>query len=334
MAMEKNEGYKITMDGLITSMKEIMPYMQDKKVFEVYVNPDHKIWTDSLGVGRAWTGKTIAPEQTQGIIYSVSALSNQLVKAERPVIDAEIPANKFFPKCRFEGNLPPVVPSPTINIRKHPETIFTLEDYVEQGTLTPFQYKVLISAIHNKQNIIAAGGTKSGKTTFLNAILAEISKLPDRVILIEDTPELQCSAEDCVQMRSTKSFSMEDCLKQVLRMTPDRIVVGEVRSGEALALLDAWSTGHGGGCSTVHSNSARDTLLRLENMTSRVSKTPQNATIAQAVNLIVYLKYTGNKRKVEEIIKIWGYDTAAKKYSVSTVVEPDETNKKKTGEKK
>lgn len=319
MAKKGNERYNITMDGLITSMKPILPYMKDKNVFEVYVNPDHKIWTDSLGVGRSWTGKTIEPEQTMGIITAVAALSKQLVTDNHPVIDADIPSNPYFPKCRFEGNKPPVVPSPTINIRKHPETIFTLEDYVKNGTLTELQYQCLTQAIHEKKNIIAAGGTKSGKTTFLNAILAEISKLDDRVILIEDTPELQCSAADCVPMRATKEFTMEDCLKQVLRMTPDRIVVGEVRSGEALALLDAWSTGHGGGCSTVHSNSARDTLLRLENMTSRVSKNPQQATIAAAVNYVVYLKYTGNTRKVEEIIRITGWDNVSKKYVISSM---------------
>ena len=312
---EKNESFQITMDALITSMRKIMPYMNDKNVFEVYVNPDCKIWTDSLGIGRSWTGKTIEPELTRGIILSVAALSDQIVLPDRPVLDADIPANAYFPKCRFEGNMQPVVPNPTINIRKHPETIFTLEDYVKQGTLTKVQYEVLLNAIHNKKNIIAAGGTKSGKTTFLNAILAEISKLSDRVILIEDTPELQCSAKDCVQMRATSTFKMEDCLKQVLRMTPDRIVVGEVRSGEALALLDAWSTGHGGGCSTVHSNSAKDTLLRLENMTSRVSNNPQQATIAAAVNYVVYLKYIGNTRKVEDIIEILGWDSSTKKYS-------------------
>ena len=234
-----SERYNITMDALITSMKAIMPFMQDKNVFEVYVNPDGKIWTDSLGKGRAYTGKNISPEDTRGIILNVAALTGQLVVSERPALDADIPSNSFFPKCRFEGNLPNIVSAPTLNIRKHPETIFSLENYVEQGTLTEKQYDFLIDAIHHKKNIIAAGGTKSGKTTFLNAILAEISKLDDRVILIEDTPELQCSAVDCVQMRATPTFSMEDCLKQVLRMTPDRIVVGEVRSGEALALLDA-----------------------------------------------------------------------------------------------
>jgi len=323
MSSEGNsERYRITMDALITSMKDLMPFLKDKKVFEVYVNPDHKIWVDSLGKGRVYTGKTIPPEKTKGIILSVAALTNQIVAPNRPVLDADIPKNPYFPKCRFEGNLPNVVPSPTLNIRKHPETIFTLEDYVKQGTLTETQYRVLIDGIRKKKNIIAAGGTKSGKTTFLNAILNEISKLDDRVIIIEDTPELQCTAKDCVQMRATAEFTMEDCLRQVLRMTPDRIVVGEVRSGEALALLDAWSTGHGGGCSTVHSNSAKDTLLRLENMTARVSRNPQQATIAQAINYIVYLKYTGNTRKVQEIIELLGYDSVTKKYSYRSLASP------------
>lgn len=315
MSSEGNaEQTKITMQSLITVMADLLPFLKDKDVFEVYVNPDNKIWIDSLGKGRIFTGKTTPPEKTKGIILSVAALSKQIVSPLRPVLDADIPGNAYFPKCRFEGNLPPVVPSPTLNIRKHPEKIFTLEDYVEQGTLSEVQYEVLIEGIKAKKNIIAAGGTKSGKTTFLNAILQEISKYNDRVIIIEDTPELQCRAKDCVQMRATAEFTMSDCLRQVLRMTPDRIVVGEVRSGEALALLDAWSTGHGGGCSTVHSNSARDTLIRLENMTARVSRNPQQATIAQAVDYIVYLKNFGVTRKVQEIIEVLGYDTATKSY--------------------
>ncbi len=315
------DQFSRTMESLIVSMKVIMPFMKDKKIFEVYVNPDGKVWVDELGKGRVYSGTNLPPEKTKAIIQAVAALTNQLVTKERPVLDADIPVNPYFPKSRFEGNLPPVVPAPTMNIRKHPETIFTLQDYVRQGTLSEIQYKVLIQAIKEKKNIIAAGGTKSGKTTFLNALLAEISHYNDRVILIEDTPELQCSAQDCVSMRATSSFSMEDCLKQVLRMTPDRIVVGEVRSGEALALLDAWSTGHGGGCSTVHSNSAKDTLLRLANMTARVSRTPQQATIGQAVDFIVYLKYSGNRRYVEEILQVMGWNEEKKQYAIRKLAE-------------
>ena len=310
-----NETFEITMMTLANCLGEIMPLLQDDSIFEIYINPDGKVWTDSFR-GRECTEKIISAAQVKQIILNVAALTNQLVTEEKPTLDAEIPRNKFFDKCRFKGNLPRIVLSPTLNIRKHPKKIFTLKDYVEQEILTENQREIIIQAIRDKKNIIAAGGTKSGKTTLLNALLAEISKLNDRVILIEDTPELQCTAADCVSMRTMRTFTMSDCLRSVLRMTPDRIVVGEVRGGEALALLDAWSTGHGGGCSTIHSNSAKDTLLRLENMTTRVSQNPQQATIGQAVNMIVYLKYLGNRRIVEEIIEVNGYNAASKEYNL------------------
>lgn len=319
MEIENQETFRITLMTLINCMQEILPMLQDENIFEVYVNPDGKVWADSFQ-GRKCTGIVMSASQVKQIILNVAALTNQLVTEEKPALDAEIPQNHFFEKCRFEGNLPNIVVSPTLNIRKHPKKIFTLDDYVEQGILTSNQREIIIEAIHAKKNIIAAGGTKSGKTTLLNAILAEISKLKDRVILIEDTPELQCRAADCVSMRTMRTFTMSDCLRSVLRMTPDRIVVGEVRGGEALALLDAWSTGHGGGCSTVHSNSAKDTLLRLENMTARVSQNPQQATIGQAVNLIIYLKYLGNHRIVEDIIEVDGYNAASKEYNLKKLV--------------
>lgn len=319
METANKETYKITVMTLVNCMSEILPLLQDETVFEVYVNPDGKVWTDGFR-GRECTGITLPATQVKQIILNVAALTNQLVPDEKPVLDAEIPQNDFFDKCRFEGNLPGIVLAPTLNIRKHPKKIFTLEDYVTQEILSSQQREIIVQAIHAKKNIITAGGTKSGKTTLLNALLAEISKLNDRVILIEDTPELQCTAPDCVSMRTMRTFTMSDCLRSVLRMTPDRIVVGEVRGGEALALLDAWSTGHGGGCSTVHSNSARDTLLRLENMTSRVSQNPQQSTIEQAVNMIIYLKYLGNRRIVEEIIEVDGYDAARKEYNIRRLV--------------
>ena len=319
MEVENQETFQITMNTLANCMSEIMPFLQDENVFEVYINPDGKVWTDSFR-GREYTNVKMAATQVKQIILNVAALTDQLVTDEKPALDAEIPQNKYFDKCRFEGNLPGIVLSPTLNIRKHPKKIFTLEDYVKQEILSEKQQEIIVKAIHEKKNIIAAGGTKSGKTTLLNALLAEISKLNDRVILIEDTPELQCTAADCVSMRTMRTFTMSDCLRSVLRMTPDRIVVGEVRGGEALALLDAWSTGHGGGCSTVHSNSAKDTLLRLENMTARVSQNPQQATIGQAINMIIYLKYLGNRRIVEDIIEVNGYDAVRKEYILKKLI--------------
>ena len=186
--------------------------------------------------------------QAKQIILNVAALTNQLLTEEKPALDAEIPRNEYFDKCRFEGNLPRIVLLPALKIRKHPKKIFTLEDYVEQGILTEKQREIIIRAIHDKKNIIAAGGTKSGKTTLLNALLAETSKLNDRVILIEDM------------------------------------------------------------------------LLRLKNMTARVSQNPQQATIGQAVNLIIYLKYVGKRQIVEDIIEVKGYNATRQEYNLKKLV--------------
>lgn len=319
MPLEHDNSYHITMDALISSMRKLMPYLRDKKVFEIYCNEDGLVRTDTLGKGRTPSETVLTEPERRQIIFNIAALTNQIISNEKPCLDADIPSNAFFPKCRFEGNLPDIVSAPTLNIRKHPEKIFTLDDYVEEGIMTKHQRDIIKKAIKEKKNIIAAGGTKSGKTTLLNAILAEISKYDDRVIIIEDTPELQCSAKDKVQMRATRTFTMADCLHQVLRMTPDRIVVGEVRGGEALDLLEAWFTGHPGGCSTVHSNSATDTLLRLQNMTARVSKNPQQDTIVRAVNIIVYLKYSGGSRKIEQIISVDGYDANKHAYLIHEI---------------
>jgi type IV secretion system protein VirB11 len=300
-------------------MQQLMPFMQDKNVFEIYINPDTKMWVDTFSDGRKYTGIKIPPHVSRQIIDNVAAITNQIVSDDMPILSAEIPDIGIFESARFQGVLPQIVSSPTINIRKHPKKIFSLSDYVSQGALTMEQKDIIIEAIKSKKNIIAAGATKSGKTTFLNALIGEISKLGDRVIMIEDTPELRCTAADYVSMRTTEKVSMDDCLRSVLRQTPDRIIVGEVRSGEALALLDAWSTGHSGGCSTVHSNSAADTLLRLENMTARVAKNPQQATIGQAVDMIIHLKYIAMKRKIDEIVVVKGYDRTKKQYILESV---------------
>ncbi len=293
---------------------EMLKLMTDPDVFEVYLNPDQIVWIDTHKSGRVCTDIKLDPARSAQIIKAVAALSDQVIDGNQPALAAEIPDSDLFDSCRFQGELPFIVPFPSFNIRKHPKTVLTLDDYVKQGTMTEAQKDIIIKAVLDRKNIIAAGGTKSGKTTLLNAILVEISKLPDRVVMIEDTPELRCTAKDCISLRTMPEVSMDKLLYYTLRKSPDRIVVGEVRSVEALALVDAWSTGHSGGCSTVHSNSAADTLIRLENMTSRASQTPQSMTISRAVNVIIYLKYEHLKRRIDEIIAVDGYDSVKKQY--------------------
>ncbi len=294
--------------------EDILKYLKDDDVFELMVNPDRRLWIDTFSKGRMDTGVRMEPRISKQIIYQVASLTNQVCTVDHPTLAAELPDGS-----RFQGFLPRVVASPAFNIRKHLSRIMTLQDYVNEGIMTQKQRNVVLKAIYDKKNIIAAGGTKSGKTTFLNAILAEISKTEDRVVMIEDTPELKCAAPNVLSLRTTDTIDQAYLLKCTLRATPDRIVVGEVRGGEALALLDAWSTGHGGGCSTVHSNSAPQTLLRLQGMISRVSLTPQQATIAEAVDVVVYLKRKGTSRIIEEIISVNGYDEEKKAYVLKKI---------------
>jgi len=311
----KNESMVRSLERLEFAMgQDVLKYMKDPNVFEVYINPDKKLWIDTFSEGKVYTGIDLTPELSKQIIYSVAAISGQVITANFPMLEADVPNSKFFESFRFEGILPGIVIEPTFNIRKHPKQILTLDDYVKQGVMTQRQKDIIVQAILDKKNIIAAGATSSGKTTLLNAILEEISKLSDRVIMIEDTKELHCAAKDYVALRTLKNVNMMELLRSTLRLSPKRIVVGEIRNDEALTLLDAWSTGHGGGCSTVHSNSAYDTLLRLETLTSRVSKNPQEITIGRAVDMVVYLKYDGLKRTLEEIISVTGYDSQKKEY--------------------
>jgi type IV secretion system protein VirB11 len=313
--MEINESESRKLEALECSMgQDLIGFMKDDGVFEIMLNSDGRIWVDRFDKGCIDTGIHLIPKKSETIIKDIAALTGQVISENHPTLSGEIPDSYLFDSSRFQGMLPNVVSAPTFNIRKHPKQVLTLDDYVKQGVMSESQRDIIIQAVHDKKNIIAAGGTKSGKTTLLNAILQEISKMTDRVIMIEDTPELRCTAKNFVSLRTMPEVNMDELLRATLRMTPDRIVVGEVRSGEALSLMDAWSTGHSGGCSTVHSNSAEDTLLRLENMTSRVARNPQQMTISRAVNVIVYLKYENLVRKVREIITVDGYDAEKKCY--------------------
>ena len=306
----ENEVWERRLRVLETCLgRSIMQYMHDDNVTEVMVNPDGRLWLDTFDKGVVPTDVVMEPEDTKRIIYMVASISGQVIDLKvDPSLQANIPASRLFSNCRFQAELPPIVNAPSFNIRKHSKIVITLDDYVRQGAMTEMQRQVILDAIHGKKNIIAAGGTGSGKTTLLNAILAEISTLGDRIVTIEDTKELKCTAENYVALSTTDTVDMDNLLRKTLRLSPNRIVVGEVRGKEALTLVDAWSTGHRGGCSTVHSDSAYDTLFRLEDLVSRVSVSSQQAGIARAIDVIVYIERRAVSRTITEVLSIDGWD--------------------------
>ena len=211
---------------------------------------------------------------------------------------------------RFQGVLPPLAKAPAFTIRKKPQRVFRLDDYVDGGAFTADQAELLRTALSDHRNILVSGGTSSGKTTFLNALLAEPAIAGDRILLIEDTVELQCSAEDHLQLltkRTEPRITIRDLVQTTLRLRPDRIVIGEIRDGAgALDMLKAWNTGHDGGLGTVHANTAAEALHRLEDLISEVVTTVPKRLIAQAIDLVIHLKRTPSGRQIDEILAVHG----------------------------
>jgi P-type conjugative transfer ATPase TrbB len=277
---------------------------------EVIVNPDGRVWVERLGSGRTAAGFSLDASETERAIRLIATLTGTAATRDKPIVSAELPPRGE----RFEGVLPPVVRAPCFSIRKPAGRVIRLEDYVADGVVTPEQSEALKTAVAQRANIIVAGGTGSGKTTLANALLAEIARLEERVVILEDTRELQCAAEDVVALRTQPgAVTLSDLVRSTLRLRPDRIIVGEVRGPEALDLLKAWNTGHPGGIATLHANSARAALSRLEQLAMEASTSPPTALIAAAIDLVVFIERGGPAgRRISEIYAPKALDTLAR----------------------
>ncbi|TNZ84536.1 P-type conjugative transfer ATPase TrbB, partial [Vibrio parahaemolyticus] len=284
----------------------LLDYLEDPNLTEIMLNPDGKLWIERQGEAMAHMGE-VTPEDATRILNAVSDYHRQTVTASQPILECELPLDG----SRFEGLIPPLVENPSFVIRKKATRVFTFDDYIKAGTLSREAANVLRQLIVDKRNILVAGGTGSGKTTFSNALLHQISMVaPDeRMVIIEDTNELQCSAPNHVIKRTndTANVSMRTLLRTTLRYRPDRIIVGEVRGGEALDLLKAWNTGHPGGIATIHADSAKQGLARLEQCVSEATATPNRALIASGIHAVVFMTRTPEgKRVIKEVIQVNG----------------------------
>ena len=276
----------------------IAGFLGDASVVEVMLNPDGRLWVDRLSEGLSDTGERLSAADGERIVRLVAHHVGAEVNAGNPRVSAELPETGE----RFEGLLPPVVAAPAFAIRKPAVAVFTLQDYVTAGTMTAEQAEVLRQAVADRRNILVAGGTSTGKTTLTNALLAEVSKTSDRVVLIEDTRELQCAAPNLVAMRTKDGVAtLSDLVRSSLRLRPDRIPIGEVRGSEALDLLKAWGTGHPGGIGTIHAGSGIGALRRLEQLIQEAVITVPRALIAETIDLVAVLSGRGSTRRLAEL---------------------------------
>ena len=282
---------------------DIGGYLEDQDIVEVMLNPDGRLWIDRLSSGLEDTGRRISVADGERIVRLVAHHVGAEVHAASPRVSAELPETGE----RFEGLIPPVVAAPAFAIRKPAVAVFTLEDYAAAGIITAEQAKVLRDAVAHRRNILVAGGTSTGKTTLVNALLAEVAKTADRVVLIEDTRELQCKAPNLVALRTKDGVaSLSDLVRSSLRLRPDRIPIGEVRGSEALDLLKAWGTGHPGGIGTIHAGSAMGALRRLEQLIQEAVVTVPRALIAETIDLIAVLAGRGGERRLVELAAVEG----------------------------
>lgn len=275
--------------------------LNDPAVVEIMLNPDGRLFVERLGLGIApagWMTRTAA----ETVIGGVAHVLNTEAGDQRPIVSGELPIGGH----RFEGLLPPVVAAPSFTIRRRASRLIPLDDYVTATTMTERQAEIIRNAAISKLNILVSGGTGSGKTTLTNAIIAEIvlNAPDDRLVILEDTAEIQCAAENAVCLHTSDAVDMSRLLKSTMRLRPDRIIVGEVRDGAALTMLKAWNTGHPGGIATIHSNSARSALQRLEQLTAEASLQPMQAVIADAIDLIVSIERTPKGRRIAEILHV------------------------------
>ena len=247
---------------ILRELGPLAELLQNPTTTDIIRNPDGSLWLHASGEPKHQLDVTFSEDQAMRLIGSIAASAGTIVTAEAPLLQATLPGG-----ARFQAMIPPSVQAPAFAIRCHSQVHFKLSDYIPDRMPESVAER-LRQALRNRENVIISGGTGSGKTTLTGAMLLELATLcpDDRLCVMEDTRELPNVSADAVYEQTTKTVSMRALLATNLRMRPDRIILGEIRGQEALDLLKSWNTGHPGGITTVHANSARSALSRFEQL--------------------------------------------------------------------
>jgi len=288
---------------------EIAALFDDTGVVEIMANPDGRVFVERLGSGISPLGE-IDASRVQSLLGLMADYLHTTVSRDRPIVEGAMPIE--FLRSRFAGAIPPMVEGASFSIRLPARSVYTLDQYVESGIITAAQMDTLSDAVLSRKNILVSGGAGSGKTTLANALIDRISKLSDigtRIVIIEDTRELQCTAPNVVQFLTDDDagIDMTRLLKLTLRYRPDRILVGEVRDKAALALLKAWNTGHPGGIATLHANNPEAALLRLDQLCQEAGVPAQQTLIHEAVDIVLQIARDSNHpagRRISAILDV------------------------------
>jgi type IV secretion system protein VirB11 len=273
--------------SLRTAVAPILEFLNDDAVVEIMLNADGRVWVEKVGVGMFAAKVTMSADAALRMLRLVATEMNAELSDRNPSLAGKLP----LWGARVQASIPPVVEAPVFALRKPAKVVFGLEDYVAKGILSPKQESYLRAAVTSKMNILVGGGTGSGKTTLLNALVREISRTEDRVFVVEDNPEVQCSAPNKVQVLvHDPTYTWRRAILDAMRFRPDRIIVGEVRDGAALELLKAWNTGHPGGVATLHANDTAGMLDRLCQLIQEAVPVAQRELVAEAVNLCVHIR--------------------------------------------
>lgn len=276
------------LSNLFCELKVLLPVFENKELTDIFVYADGSVKAEHFLEGRIETHIQLSETTRYNIIHFLSAMGDRSIDTwENPTLEGILPKYNF----RVTAVLPPWTTSPELVFRRPPARIFSLEEYVETERLTKEQYDVIVESIKNKENILIGGGTGSGKTTFTNACLKKMNEFTphDRFLIIEDTPELQCEAEDLTQLYIRKDQAAL-AVRFALRWFPKRIIFGELRSGDvARELIECWNTGHPGNITTIHADSAQSMLTRFRGLLAEVipGTLPE---ICDTIHLCVHLK--------------------------------------------